>query len=419
MKKFVFSAAVIIALFLFFVRLGTLNTPRAETANAPWWTVQSIDTMKYSRDMAAVKLNDSSFDTTINQQVAEIAGTGANYVAIATPYDEQFVPFLKRWVTAARKYGLKVWFRGNFSGWEKWFDYQPIDRSKHLELMRAFITNHSDLFSDGDIFTPCPECENGGPGDPRLTGDVVGFRLFLISEHRAADAAFAAIGKKVSTDYASMNRDVANLVMDKATTRAMGGIVGIDHYVETPEKLLSDIRGLAAQSGGKIFLGEFGVPIPDINGDMTGADQANWIKQALQLLVSEKEVVGVNYWVGTGGSTELWLDDGTALPAVAIIRSFFSSPFIHGTVVNDFDQPIANAEVFTLKKSVRSDSIGNFSLPVLSTDAVFMVRSDLYADRTIRIENNLQNVKIIMQNSFNNPLKSILAFIKNLFHLSP
>ena len=60
------------------------------------WTFQSIDTMKYSRDVAREKLYDPSFDAIIDRQVGAIAETGATHVAIAVPYDEEFVPFLER-----------------------------------------------------------------------------------------------------------------------------------------------------------------------------------------------------------------------------------------------------------------------------------------------------------------------------------
>ena len=83
--------------------------------------------MKYSRDLAREKLDDPSFDKIIDKQMADISATGANYVAIGTPYDAEFIPMLKRWVASARKHNLHVWFRGNFSGWEEWFDYPKID----------------------------------------------------------------------------------------------------------------------------------------------------------------------------------------------------------------------------------------------------------------------------------------------------
>jgi len=91
--------------------------------NRQHWDIKSIDTMKYSRDSAQVALHDPKFNEVIDAHVKRIADTGANYVAIDTPYDAEFNPVLKQWVAAARKYHLHVWFRGNFSGWEGWFDY--------------------------------------------------------------------------------------------------------------------------------------------------------------------------------------------------------------------------------------------------------------------------------------------------------
>ena len=147
-----------------------LLVPRTIFARERFFQVQSIDTMKYSRDTAREKLKDVKFDEVIDAQIKNIAATGATHVSLGTPYDEEFLPFLKRWVAAARKYGLKVWFRGNWSGWENWFDYPKFKDGKvHSEKTKKFILENSNLFEDGDVFTACPECENGGPGDPRIT----------------------------------------------------------------------------------------------------------------------------------------------------------------------------------------------------------------------------------------------------------
>lgn len=287
----------------------------------------SIDTMKYSRDVSREKLNDPAFDSIIDTQVKNIADTGATHVAIATPYDEEFYPILKRWTDAARRYHLKVWFRGNWSGWEGWFDYPKITREEHITKTREFILKNRDIFSNGDVFTACPECENGGPsaagGDPRQTGDIQGHRKFLIDEYNVTKSAFKAISKDVASNFDSMNGDVARAVMDRKTTAALDGIVTIDHYVATPEKLIADIEEIARSSGGKIVLGEFGAPIPDINGDMSEDEQAAWISRALTLILNSKEVIGVNYWTNIGSSTALWNDDGSARKAVYVIRIIY------------------------------------------------------------------------------------------------
>ncbi len=290
----------------------------------PTIVIKSIDTMKYSRDIAREKLNDPAFDKTIDDQVSNIAQTGATHVAIGTPYDKEFVPFLKRWVDSARKNNLKVWFRGNLSGWEHWFNYPAIDRQTHTKLIGEFIKDNPSLFEDGDIFTSCAECENGGSGDPRQTRDVEGFRNFLIEEYNNNREAFSKINKQVATGYFSMNYDVAKLVMDPATTRDLGGIAVIDHYVASPTQLATDAILLAKASGGKIVFGELGAPIPDLNGEMTEDEQANWISRALNNINNISVIIGVNYWVNTGGSTQIWDENGKPKKAVEVIKKFYT-----------------------------------------------------------------------------------------------
>lgn len=326
MKK-IFPLFLLCALFVGALILSRKNpSPLLSPVPSPRpiWSVRSIDTMKYSRDIAREKADKAEFDLVIEQQVASIAATGASHIAIATPYDNEFIPYLTRWVNMARKYKLRVWFRGNFSGWEKWFDHERITRTQHLDLTTQFILANPSLFEDGDIFTPCPECENGGPGDPRMTGDVVGHRQFLIDSTRVGQTAFNQINKEVEVGYHSMNYDVAMAVMDKETTAAVGGIVAIDHYVRSSDKMIKDIEIIKEQSGGKIFLGEFGAPIPDLNGQMTQEQQAEWLEYTLNLLVQNNSVMGLNYWVNVGGSTQLWNDDGTKRLAVDTLTSYYT-----------------------------------------------------------------------------------------------
>ena len=289
----------------------------------PIWQVRSIDTMKYSRDLSKEKLKDQSFDEVIDRQISSIADTGASHVAIATPYDPEFIPILSRWVSSARAHNLHVWFRGNLSGWEKWFGYSRISMETHEAGIGSFILSNPHLFESGDLFTPCPECENGGEGDPRMTGKVQEYREFLIREYNLSSDAFRTIGKDVSVGYFSMNYDVAKLVMDKPTTKALGGIVAIDHYVKSPEKMIDDIEKIKVSSGGQVYLGEFGAPIPDIHGSMTQSDQSAWVKQVLESLRQNRSVIGINYWVGTGGSTKLWDEDGTPREAVVVLTDYY------------------------------------------------------------------------------------------------
>lgn len=295
-----------------------------EIEMVPIWNVRSIDTVKYSRDLASEKLKDLSFDEQIDIQVKNIAQTGATHIAIGTPYDAKFMPFMKKWVVAARKNRLRVWFRGNLSGWEGWFEYKKIDRVAHIKGIEEFILSNPDIFEDGDILTTCTECENGGPGDPRMNGDVEGHRRFLIEEYTVSQKAFEKIGKKVASNYYSMNGDVAKLIMDKETTKSLDGIIVIDHYVKTKERLNKDITEIAERSGGKVVLGEWGAPIPDIHGKMTEAQQATSIAEAFELLASNPHLIGVNYWTNMGSSTEIWKEDSSAKKAVEVVKLYYN-----------------------------------------------------------------------------------------------
>lgn len=316
-------AAGVMTVGVILIGVGTYLGMRYFSPAPTMWQFQSIDTMKYSRDLAREKMKDSSFDLVIERQIEAIANTGATHVGIATPYDQEFLPMLKRWVTAARKYQLKVWFRGNFAGWEEWFSYPQISQEEHIQMSKDFILTNKDLFEDGDVFTACPECENGGEGDPRTTGKAKEYRKFLIEEYNVTKDAFEQIGKDVATNYNSMNFDVAKLIMDKETTRAMGGIITIDHYVKTPEQLAQDVEYIANEAEGKVVLGEFGAPIPDIHGLMSDEEQAEWLEKALYLLQQSNNIVGANYWVGTGGTTQLWDGAGNARAAVTVLTKYF------------------------------------------------------------------------------------------------
>jgi len=325
MKKLILLAifaAIAFAVFLAINRNSGQVNP-TEEGQPRTWEIKSIDTMKYSRDVAGEKLNDPTFDPVIERQVKSIAQTGATHVAIGTPYDERFIPFLRRWVQAARRNNLKVWFRGNFSGWEGWFGYKKeLTREGHLNLMRAFINENGALFESGDLFTPCPECENGGAGDPRRKGDVKGFRKFAVEEFQAANAEFRTIGKNVRT-VGSMNYDVAMLVMDEPTANAVGDLIVIDHYVKSPQELAEDIRALSQKSQAKILIGELGVPIPDIHGKLADEEQAVWIDEALALISRQEEVIGINYWVSYGGSTAIFKNDNGQKPAAEILKKYY------------------------------------------------------------------------------------------------
>lgn len=410
MKKVAIIVLGVILIFVIFFwnKGGSVLPAQSTNSSNSWWQFQAIDTMKYSRDPSLAKLNDPSFDTEIEKQIKAIKETGATHVGIATPYDEKFLPILGRWVRTSRKHDLKIWFRGNFSGWEKWFGYSSIDRETHKKLLAEFITNNPGLFQDGDVFSPCPECENGGAGDPRQTGDVAGFRRFMIEEHEISKKSFSKIGKDVATNYASMNLDVAKVIMDKETTAAMDGLVVIDHYVKSPQKIASDVAELAQNSGGKIVLGEFGAPIPDIHGDITPQEQAKWISDTLTGLASSPDLVGLSYWTSFGGSTKLWNDDGTARPAVATLQKFYNPKKISLTIRDSSSRPVKNAIVIVRNQYLTSSNTGEIHVPVIGQIEIQIVK-DGYLPKTVSINDQSKSLTVVLEQSTKSTLwESIL-----------
>lgn len=380
-------AVVAVCAIALYIRVQQISYQAAEKENR-LWQVQSVDTMKYSRDLSRDKLGDPTFDLTIHQMMKQIAATGATHVAIGTPYDEEFLPILNRWVRAARENGLHVWFRGNFAGWEGWFGYKKIGRDEHKQKLRTFLNKNSSLFRDGDIFSSCPECENGGPGDPRKTGDVEGHRLFLIDETRIADEIFLGKNLKVAANFHSMNGDVAKVIMDKKTTKALGGIVVVDHYVATPEQLASDIREYGERSGGKIVLGEFGAPILDIHGQMSEQEQADWLNGALSQGVAVEDLVGLNYWVNRGGSTALWGENGRQRLAVSSLTMFYKPIVVAIRVENPLGMKL-HATVEYVGRVYTADKSGTLYLPLLSqTDMSIQAKGYFDAKTQLTVDKN-------------------------------
>jgi hypothetical protein len=348
--------------------------------------IQSIDTMKYSRDIAGQVLNNPhSFTPMIDRQMALIAEAGATHAAIATPYDAEFLPVLRLWVASARAHNLSVWFRGNFSGWEGWFEYARIDRSRHTQLLKEFLRNNPALFQSGDVFSPCPECENGGPGDPRQTGDESGFNSFLIKEKKIAADEFARQNTYIAV-YPSMNADIAREIITPETVRAFDGTILIDHYVRTPEQFAHDIKAIPQQLHATIGLGEFGAPISDLNGSMTETQQATYIDSLFSAMYSERAHISiVNYWTLRGGSTALINNNGTPRAAYFTVQNYFKAFNAYGAVYNSLGESVGGARVSIDNTDYEAIADGAYQIFVPRQYRAITILADGYTPITLRM----------------------------------
>jgi hypothetical protein len=385
------------------------------------WQIQSIDVMKVSRDDS----RQPNIKEKIPGFVADVARLGATHIAIGTPYDEEFYPVLKVWVDEARKNNLKVWFRGNFSGWENWFDYPLFKSISEHHLMQAeFIAKHPDLFADGDIFTPVPEPENGLIHDPRFpNGNKQIYLQFLLDSYDICKNNMAKIGKNVACGYFSMNGDIARDIMTKEVAQKLGVVV-VDHYVKSIDRFVHDIRELHQKFDVPIVLGEFGAPIPDIHGQMDQSTQAKYILDELIALNKLGPIVkGVNYWTAFGGSTRLFDDVTRPRQAASSITAFFIPQKVTGTITDQFGKPISDISLSALNNSIvtKTDSRGIYEifLPKIDSDLV-ITSNNLYFGTTLHINASPQNVQILNVSVFKKSLsfsETVRQFIRNILNI--
>lgn len=391
MKKTLTVVICIITTVTIFMVSNTLPVFSATSADT-LWNYQCVDTMKISRDQARSLGKSSDMNKHITSSIQAIKNMGANCVALGTPYDDEFLPFLTSWVKEARSAHLHVWFRGNFSGWEGWFDYpKNTDPKIELDRTKQFILVHSYLFQNGDIFTPAPEAENGWKNGSNVSvSDYGPFRQFLIGEQNVSKEAFSQIGKKVEVNWLSMSGGTAKDVLDQSTIDALGDAVTLDHYVSSPAVMNEYIAYFKNTYHAKFILGEFGAPIPDINGDMTEDQQATFVDSVFKQLYIHRQVIyGINYWVLEGGSTKLLNDDGSARKVVGIIKKYYIPARITGHVTDTLGKPLEGILVHTSDSVTvsKTDKNGNYKMIVPSEDVIIDFEHSNYreAAREIRI----------------------------------
>ncbi len=367
-----------------FFKLSSQNLSSPKEPTVPCiWEICAIDTMKTSRDKARDYLNTPDYDEDIKQQLKIIKDSGANYVAIDTPYDAEFMPYLRRWVKYSREAGLKVWFRGNWSNWEGWFDYpKNMSPEDHLKKTEEFIVNNPDLFESDDIFDPCPECENSGfwPQNDKNKD----YNSFIKTQQENTEKAFRKIKKWVKVRQ-SVIGGRAKDVLDKDTFGNLGNKIAIDHYVKSPAVMEEFINYFWENSKTKSLVSEFGAPIPDMNGPMDDKQQAAFVKQILEVLYKNRnKVEGLNYWVLSQGTTELVSENSTLKPAFFVLQEYFKPGEIYGTIKNPLNENIEGIQVKTSDGTsvTKTGKNGNFRLSIPPRNIEIVAGDSDYTNET-------------------------------------
>ncbi len=389
-KSIILAIAATIALL--YAPTPTFAAPLPTPPAGQLWHYQCIDTMKVSRDAAREFLSKPEYATTfIVKEVAEIKSLGATCIAIDTPYDEEFVPLIAKWVSASRQQGLNVWFRGNFSGWEAWFNYPKLKNgAEHSAKLSEFITKHADLFADGDILSPAPEAENGILGNPwRTEASKQQLRDFVWQSSDACQRAIAGINKKVHCGWFSANGDVARDIYNHDLLQKAGAVTVIDHYVSSSSRMGRDLDTYASKQGLPIMIGEFGAPILDINGPMSESQQAQFVGELFRQFYTHKStVIGVNYWVLRGGSTSILNDDGSERQVANVIRDYFMPGQITGRVEDGLGKAMKGATISTGDgvTQVTTNDKGEYSISAPAGGLDISITKDSYTTVSARTE---------------------------------
>jgi hypothetical protein len=398
-RRIIISLSVLTILLVagFFVTYSSLNNAavlgtEVQPTSAILWQYQCIDTMKYSRDAAREFVGQTAENKAfIAGEVAKIKSLGANCIAVATPYDEEFFPVLSMWVNAAHEQGLVVWFRGNFSGWEGWFNHPKFkNAAEHHTLMRQFIFHHANIFKAGDILTPAPEAENGLLGNPwESEASKQALRDFVITSQQSCVQAVKDAAASVRCGFFSANGDVAEQIYSLDTIHRTGAVTTIDHYVSSAERMNRDIINLQKAKQAQVFLGEFGAPIPDINGQMNEVEQAFFIRSLMRTFYINKHLItGVNYWVLRGGSTSILNDDGSERPVAEVIRDYYRPGVLRGTVTDTIGRPVVGARVITGDgvQTITTGKRGEFSVTLPAGRMDLIIEKDGYTSTSLNTE---------------------------------
>lgn len=383
---------------------------QSENTKPQLWQIRSVDTMKNSRDKARAELFNNEYDEHIEKELKAIKGTGANYVALGTPYDEEFMPYLLRWVKLARKNDLKIWFRGNWSSWEGWFDYpKNLTPQQHIQKTDAFIRSNPSLFRDGDIFDACPECENAGYWkQPEKNAE---YNIFVRQMYESNKKAFIAIDRDVSSNLQAIIGGRAKEVLDRETLQSLGDVVAIDHYVKSPEVMQEFIDYFAAQNT-KVVISEFGAPVPGINPSMSEEEQATFVKTIFDVLYAKKaSVMGVNYYVSMVGTTPLLNDDFTPRIAYQVVKNYYSPLIIKGSVINSLGDRMKDITIATEdgRSTVQTNGRGEYAMATPQGKQVIRGGSGEYTEQVYGIHSSDPS-KTIIQNFVVDPRKPGLLY---------
>lgn len=308
----------------------------------PRWNLQSVDAMKYTKDVIC---SQGSYNSTwIDQWLDKAVEVGATHVAISQPYDNpacgNSLTYTQLWVDRIRAKGLKVWHRHMPMAFEGIYSTTKSNSDYYFDMISSYITSNPTLFDTGDIFTPIPEPQNGGINGVTGCGSVCQFQsqkdfnnwlktAMLVSElsfkqlgYNPGDVKIGYFGFDGFVVWGECNPDWNGILTD-ATVSRMGNIA-IDHYECGGRSMVTALTDTTKSFRKKypttpLYIGEWGT-ITATNS----AQQVTAVTNAYNAFITAN-VQGVNYWhLGTGASNEALVNaDWSVRAAFNTLKSFF------------------------------------------------------------------------------------------------
>jgi hypothetical protein len=264
-----------------------------------------------------------------------------------------------------------------------------------LTKATRLITTHPELFKDGDIFDACPECENGGfwP-QPRKDAD---YNLFIQKKQDILHAAFLSIHRSINSHFPSIIGGRSKDVLNQATYDSLIDVTAIDHYVKDPQNYSDYIQYFWNNFHTRTVFSEVGAPIPDLHGNMTEDQQADFMQQVFSQMYKNREhVIGVNYWVYNNGTTGLASPTNQWRKVATVLANFFQSANLNGTVTNNIGEKLANASIQVNDlTTAKTDGNGAYGLPIparTSYTLTFSASGYISQTQTIILERNQNKV---------------------------
>lgn len=322
----------------------------SQATTNPTWVFQSVDVMKYSKDVVC----NYPSDAFIASEVAKAVELGVTHVAISTPYDNptcgSALVLTQKWVTAIRAAGLHVWHRHLPNAFEATYGvskHRSPDGTRHLKTIADWYTANSDLVQNGDVVTPIPEPQNGGISGITYCADslcqfsnAADFNEWLRTAQLTTKLAIKASGKTIATTLGDNNGVFVGLYgfdgyitwcdnnpdcvgqskIEAATVTAMDNIIAIDHYPASNATMAGDLDEMRAVfPNANVVIGEFGTITQS-----TEATRQTAAEEAFSAFAARSWVKGVNYWhLGPGGNEGLINSDFTNKAVFGVVEGYY------------------------------------------------------------------------------------------------